>query len=186
MARKEPVQPDGAAPEVDAAAEEQAPSSAPAAEGDVPAELEDARAKADDYLEQWRRTAADFSNFKRRTEQERGEMAKLFTESLVRALLPALDNFERALASVPDELKGSGWVEGVNLTEKQLRAALEKEGLQPIESIGQQFDPNLHEAVAHDISQEHEEGSVIEEYQKGYKLHDRVIRPSMVKVSRRS
>ncbi len=113
-------------------------------------------------------------------------MAKLFNEGLVKALLPVLDNFERALASVPAEMKNSGWVEGVNLTEKQLRAALEKEGLTAIEALGQKFDPNLHEAVAHDVSTEHEEDSVIEEFQRGYKLHDRVIRPSMVKVSRRS
>jgi len=93
---------------------------------------------------------------------------------------------ERALAAVPEDVKGSGWVEGVSLTEKQLRAALEREGLSAIDAVGQKFDPNLHEAVAHDISDEHEEDSVIEEFQKGYKLHDRVIRPSMVKVSRRS
>ncbi len=97
-----------------------------------------------------------------------------------------LDNFERALASVPEDLKGHSWVEGITLTEKQLRAALEREGLRAIEAVGQRFDPNLHEAVAHDVSEEHEEDSVIEEFQKGYKLHDRVIRPSMVKVSRRS
>jgi len=150
------------------------------------AELETERGKANEYLDQWRRAAADLANFKRRTEQERTEMAKLFNESLVKAILPALDNFERALATVPEDLKGNGWIEGVALTEKQLRAALEKEGLQAIDALGQKFDPNLHEAVAHDISDEHEEDSVIEEFQRGYKLHDRVIRPSMVKVSRRS
>ena len=178
----EPVQlDDGGAP---------SPQPSPVATGegelDLAGDPEAAQAKADEYLEQWRRTAADFANFKRRTEQERVEMGKLFNEGLVKALLPALDNFERALASVPEELKGSGWVEGVSLTEKQLRAALEREGLSSIEALGQKFDPNLHEAVAHDISQEHEEDSVIAEFQKGYKLHDRVIRPAMVKVSRRS
>ena len=157
-----------------------------AVDGDLPAQLEAERAKANDYLEQWRRAAADFANFKRRTEQDRAEMAKLFNEGFVKALLPVLDNFERALAAIPADLKTHSWVEGVSLTEKQLRAALEKEGLSAIEALGQKFDPNLHEAVAHDISDEHEEDSVIEEYQKGYKLHDRVIRPSMVKVSRRS
>jgi molecular chaperone GrpE len=157
-----------------------------AATGDLAAELEAERAKANEYLEQWRRAAADFTNFKRRTEQERAEMAKLFVEGLVKSLLPVLDNFERALASVPEDMKGSGWVEGVSLTEKQLRAALEREGLNAIDALGQKFDPNLHEAVAHDVSDQHEDDSVIEEFQKGYKLHDRVIRPSMVKVSRRN
>jgi molecular chaperone GrpE len=153
---------------------------------DLAAQLEAERAKANEYLEQWRRAAADFANFKRRTEQDRAEMAKLFNESLVKALLPVLDNFERALAAIPDDLKSHSWVEGVSLTEKQLRDTLQKEGLRAIEAVGHKFDPNLHEAVAHDVSDEHEEDSVIEEFQKGYKLHDRVIRPSMVKVSRRS
>ena len=150
------------------------------------AEMEAEKAKSEEYLEQWRRVTADFANFKRRNEQERGELAKLFNEALVKGLLPVLDNFERALDSVPEELKGSGWLEGVTLTEKQLRGALEKEGLNAIEALGQAFDPNLHEAVAHDVSDEHDEDCVIGEFQKGYKLHDRVIRPSMVKVSRRS
>ena len=158
------------------------PPATEVAEGDIAA----AEAKANEYLEQLRRTAADFANFKRRTEQERVEMGKLFNEGLIKALLPALDNFERALGSVPEELKGSPWVEGITLTEKQLRAALEKEGLSAIEALGQKFDPNLHEAVAHEASAQHEDDSIIAEFQKGYKLHDRVIRPSMVKVSKRS
>jgi len=165
------------------------PSPAEAGEGDVLQlrdELEAEKAKANEYLEQWRRAAADFANFKRRSEQERSDMAKLFNESLVRSLLPVLDNFERALASMPEDFKSNSWSEGVGLTEKALRAALEKEGLHAIDALGQKFDPNLHEAVAHDVSDEHEEDSVIEEFQRGYRLHDRVIRPSMVKVSRRS
>ncbi len=150
------------------------------------AELEAEKSKAADYLSQWQRTAADFSNFKRRNEQERAEMAKLFNASLVGSLLPVLDNFERALASIPGDLGPHPWVEGISLTEKQLRAALEKEGLSTIQAHGQKFDPNLHEAVANEPSDDYEDDTVIEEFQKGYKLHDRVIRPSMVKVSRRS
>jgi len=149
-------------------------------------ELETERGKAAEYLSQWQRTAADFSNFKRRNEQERSEMAKLFNASLVSQLLPVLDNFERALGLIPTDLATHAWVEGITLTEKQLRAALEKEGLSTIQAQGQKFDPNLHEAVANEQSDEHEDDTVIEEFQKGYKLHDRVIRPSMVKVSRRS
>lgn len=182
--------PEPQAPETEVVEEQAAPAE-PEAEGPhltspAPVGEEQDAAKAEEYLEQWRRTAADFANFKRRTEQERAEMGRLFNESLVKALLPALDNFERALASVPEDIKNSGWVEGVSLTEKQLRAALEKEGLSAIEAVGQKFDPNLHEAVAHEPSQDHEDDCVIAEFQKGYKLHDRVIRPSMVKVSRRN
>ena len=172
----------------------QSPSPAAAGEGqdegstpeDLQTLLDEEKAKSADYLEQWRRAAADFANYKRRAEQERTEMAKLFNESLMKSLLPVLDNFERALGSMPDDLKGNSWAEGVALTEKALRAALEREGLAQIDALGQKFDPNLHEAVAHDISDEHDEDSVIEEFQKGYKLGDRVIRPSMVKVSRKS
>jgi molecular chaperone GrpE len=198
--REEPVEGPAATYEKAPRPEAQEPAAEVAEESMAPAGGEDsvhpsplpegegagAAAKAEEYLEQWRRTAADFANFKRRTEQERAEMGRLFNESLVKALLPALDNFERALASVPEDIKNSGWVEGVSLTEKQLRAALEKEGLSAIEAVGQKFDPNLHEAVAHEPSQDHEDDCVIAEFQKGYKLHDRVIRPSMVKVSRRS
>ncbi|MHB8618996.1 MAG: nucleotide exchange factor GrpE [Chloroflexota bacterium] len=150
------------------------------------AELDAERAKSTEYLAQWQRTAADFSNYKRRGEQERAELAKLFNVSLVTNILPVLDNFERALASVPEQIKDESWVSGVSLTEKQLRAALEKEGLRAIEAMGQKFNPNLHEAVANEPSDEHEDDTVIGEFQKGYKLHDRVIRPSIVKVSKRS
>lgn len=183
--RTEPAQDSGTTAPQASGADQEAPAS-PAEELErLRGELDSERAKAADYLNQWQRAAADFSNFRRRTEQERSEMARLFNEGLVKQLLPVLDNFERALAAAPPEVRDSAWLEGVSLTEKQLRAALEKEGLRAIEAMGQPFDPNLHEAVAHGVSDD-EEDRVIEEYQKGYKLHDRVIRPSMVKVSRRS
>ena len=191
----EDVRPENEAPEVSGpkeAAAEAAGEPMPASDGaatDVAhliAQVDAERATAAEYLAQWQRTAADFSNFKRRNEQERAEMAKLFNASLVGQLLPVLDNFERALAAVPPDLADHAWIAGITLTEKQLRSALEKEGLSAIDAQGQPFDPTLHEAVAHEVSADHEDDTVIEEFQKGYKLHDRVLRPAMVKVSKRS
>ncbi|MGH2366419.1 MAG: nucleotide exchange factor GrpE [Chloroflexota bacterium] len=193
----EDVRPQRETPEVESAAETaaeaaEAAAPMPANEGAetelarLAAQVEAERATAAEYLAQWQRTAADFSNFKRRNEQERAEMARLFNASLVGQLLPVLDNFERALAAVPPEMADHAWIAGIGLTEKQLRSALEKEGLSTIAAQGQPFDPTLHEAVAHEVSADHEDDTVIEEFQKGYKLHDRVLRPAMVKVSKRS
>ena len=95
-----------------------------------------------------------------------------------------LDAYDRALATVPEELKGSSWVEGMWLIERKLRQILEAEGLSSIDSLGQPFDPYLHEAVAH-IESDAPEGTVINEHQKAYRLHDRVIRPAMVTVAKK-
>jgi molecular chaperone GrpE len=93
-----------------------------------------------------------------------------------------VDDFDRALASVPAEAQGA-WIEGVKLTERKLRSVLESEGVTPIEATGQPFDPNVHEAVAHEQTTEHPDNTVIGEVQRGYRLHDRVLRPSLVRVA---
>jgi len=146
-------------------------------------DLEDARRRADENLRSWQRAAADFSNYKRRVQDERGEMAQLSKTILIGKLLTVLDDFDRALASVPAELAGLGWVEGIGLVERKLRAVLDSEGLTPIEALGSQFDPNLHEAVLHEETADHADNEVIGELQRGYRLGDRVIRPTLVKVA---
>lgn len=143
--------------------------------------LDDEKAKAEDYLANWQRTQADFVNFKRRTEQERGEVVKLANATLVLNLLPIVDDLERALENVSEKLAGMTWVEGIELIYRKFMAILEASGLSEIKAVGEIFDPNLHEAV---LEVEGEEGKVIEAIQKGYKLHDRVLRPTMVKVGR--
>ena len=135
--------------------------------------------KAESYLANWQRAQADFINYKRRSEQEKGEISKFANTLLVLNLLPILDDLERAFTSIPPRLDKLSWVDGIRIIERKLRAILEAQGLSQIKALGEPFDPNLHEAAMHGKGKE---GIVMEELQKGYKLHDRVIRPAMVVV----
>lgn len=153
-------------------------------EDEEPAAVAGEQAKADRYLANWQRAEADLVNFRRRTEQERAELIKFANAALIGKIVPILDDFERAIAAVPEEELSSGWVEGIGLIERKLRSVLEQEGVTPIRALGREFDPHVHEAVM----REDGEGNldvVVEEFQKGYRLHDRVIRPAMVKVGKR-
>ena len=141
--------------------------------------LAEEKEKAEGYLANWQRTQADFINYKRRNEQEREEFNKFASTGLVLSLLPILDDLERALASLPPKSAKLTWVDGIRLIERKFRVSLETQGLTPIKALGEPFDPNLHEAVRQDKGKE---GIVISELQKGYKFHDRVIRPTMVVV----
>ena len=145
-------------------------------------ELADARARGEEHLYNWQRSAADFANFKRRTDEERALAGQFSTALLISKLLAVLDDFDRALESVPPEADDP-WIDGVKLVERKLRGVLESEGVTPIEAVGQPFDPNLHEAVAHEDTADHPDNDVIGEVQRGYRLHDRVIRPSLVRVA---
>jgi molecular chaperone GrpE len=149
----------------------------------VKKELEEAREQAEKYLANWQRAEADFVNYKRRSEQERAEMASYANASLIKDLLPVLDDFERALDNASDDFDGPAWVEGIRLIYRKMKAVLEDKGLSEIEAEGGAFDPNIHQAV---MCVEGEEGKVCEEIQKGYMLRDRLLRPSMVKVGRES
>ena len=141
--------------------------------------LAEAKAKAEANLAGWQRAQADFINYKRRCEQERDEARKLANSALVLSLLPVLDDFERAFASIPTELAEHEWVNGIKLIERKLRSALEAHGLAEIKALGEPFDTDLHEAVMHVSGKEN---TVVQEMQKGYKLYDKVIRPSKVAV----
>jgi molecular chaperone GrpE len=131
-----------------------------------------------------KRMTADFANFRKRNEAERVEFAKFAKADLIARLLDVLDGYDRALATVPEEMKGQPWVEGMWLVERKLRKVLESEGLEPIDSLATPFDPYLHQAVAY-IDSDEPEGTVIEEHQKAYRLHDRVIRPALVTVAKK-
>jgi len=144
--------------------------------------LAEEKEKAEKYLANWQRTQADFVNFKRRTEQERAEINNFANSTLILNLLPALDDLERALEHVNEDIEGSAWVDGIKLIYKKLKTTLEAQGLEEIEAEGKDFDPNIHEAV---MCVEGEDGKVIGVMQKGYKYRDRVIRPSQVKVGKR-
>ena len=105
--------------------------------------------KAEELTNDLKRMAADFANYRKRNEAERTEFAKFAKADLIAKLLDVLDGYDRALATIPDDLRGTAWVEGMWLIERKLRAILEAEGLSPVESLGQPFDPYLHEAVAY-------------------------------------
>jgi len=141
--------------------------------------LAEAKAKAEANLAGWQRAQADYTNYKRRAEQEKEEISQFANSILILNLLPVLDDWERALASIPEDQADLGWVEGVRLIERKLRGTLEALGLSPIEALGQPFDPNLHEAA---MQGKGEEGIVVGELRKGYKFRDRVIRPTKVVV----
>lgn len=147
------------------------------------AELTQAKAKADEHYDHLLRLQADFDNFRKRTQKEKTEIIKYASERIVGELLPVLDNFERAVSAAQVNPDFSSFSQGVEMILRQLQTALSKEGLKAIEAIGQPFDPNLHDAVLRVESEEHPENTVVDELQKGYYLKEKVIRPSMVKVS---
>jgi len=143
--------------------------------------LAEEKEKAEKYLANWQRSQADFDNYKKRREQEIGEVIEFVNSALIFNLLPIMDDLERALASVPAELEESNWTEGIKLIYNKFRTTLEAQGLTEIEARGEPFDPRLHEAV---MQQDGKEGMVIEELQKGYKFKEKVIRPSLVTVGK--
>ena len=147
--------------------------------------LEQERAKAAEYLDSWKRAAADFSNYRKRAEKDSGEFTKFANSMLIMRLLPVVDDFERALNTLPENLRGLTWIDGIMLISRKLHAHLEAEGVKTIEAQGKAFDPNIHEAVIQEESDKHDEGIVISELQKGYKLHDKILRPTLVKVAKK-
>jgi molecular chaperone GrpE len=144
---------------------------------DLEKALAETKKLAEDYLDSWKRTQADFINYKRRMEQERLETGKYANTQLILSILPILDDFDRALKSISPRIEKSDWAAGVKLIIRKLSTTLESQGLTPIQALGQPFDPNLHEAVMHGKG---EEGIVIQDLRTGYKLYDKVIRPSNV------
>jgi molecular chaperone GrpE len=156
----------------------------PGAVADVEPETPATQAKVEELTNDLKRMTADFSNYRKRNESERNEFAKFAKADLIARLLDVLDGYDRALATVPEDLKGQPWVEGMWLVERKLRSILDAEGLEPIDSLGKPFDPYLHQAVAY-VESDKPEGTVIEEHQKAYRLHDRVIRPALVTVAKK-
>jgi len=141
-------------------------------------ELEATRRERDQYLDALRRLKAEFENSRKRQERERSRILSLASERLVQELLPVLDNLDRAL-EVGGDIR-----EGVQATRDQLAEVLGEEGLLPVASDGQPFDPNVHEAVMGQFSEEHEEGTIIQTFQRGYVLNGKPIRPAKVVVAK--
>jgi molecular chaperone GrpE len=146
-----------------------------------PDPLEELRRERDALQDRMLRTAADFDNYRKRMDRERRDLAEQTAGEAIKDLLPIIDNLERALqaAAEDDPLR-----KGVELIHKQMLEMLRKRGVTPIEALGADFDPNVHEAVTHEESDQHREGEVMEELQRGYKVGERLLRPAMVKVAK--
>jgi molecular chaperone GrpE len=175
--------------DVEATVETQDVNAANQAQADGVSEVDELKARiaelekeAAEYKDQWLRAAADYKNFKRRTDQERADLIRGASAGLVLKLLPVLDDLERAMSSVTPEVANSSWYGGFKLIPQKLQTVLESEGVAPIQAVGQDFDPNFHEAVIYEAAGAGQENKVVAELQKGYTLRDRVLRPTMVKV----
>lgn len=129
-----------------------------------------------------KRQLAEFENFRNRTEKEKQTMFEIGAKSVIEKILPVIDNFERGLATVPEDQQGDAFVEGMNKIYRQMMTELENIGVKPIEAVGCEFDPNLHNAVMQVENEELETGTVAQELQKGYTYRDTVVRHSMVSV----
>lgn len=154
-----------------------------AEEADAEKAEADAKAAEEQESERYMRLMAEFQNFKRRAAREKSDIHAYANEKIIGELLPVLDNFERALQTESGDLES--YSKGMELIFTQLKTALEHAGLEEIKALGEEFDPNVHNAVMTEDSEEHEDGRISKVLQKGYKLNDKVIRPSMVAVVRK-
>jgi molecular chaperone GrpE len=140
-------------------------------------------AEVADYKDRWLRSQAEFANARKRMEKQRIDTYANATVDVLRKMLPVMDDFDRAMEALPPEMQEDSWSEGITLVYKKLQMMLEGFNVIPIDSVGIQFDPNLHEAISQEASDEYESGVVMKELQRGYLLGERVIRPSMVIVA---
>jgi len=167
---------------------DEANASAPVVDADLDAileKLEIAERERDDYKDQLLRTMADFQNFRKRMQDEQRQIRLLANERLIIDLLPVLDNFERAIAGAEKSASPESILEGVRAIDRQFRSVLDSQKVQKVDSVGLPFDPEHHDALALVESTEHEEGTVLEEVESGYRIGDRVIRPARVRVSKK-
>ena len=142
--------------------------------------------KKDEQIEELndklKRQMAEFDNFRKRTEKEKTQMYDMGAKSIIEKILPVIDNFERGLAAVPEEQREDAFVVGMDKVYRQMLTELDASGVKPIEAVGQEFDPNFHNAVMQVESEEYDSGVVAQELQKGYMYKDSVVRHSMVAV----
>jgi len=147
-------------------------------------QLAEEKNKADEYLDNWRRVAAEFQNFKRRAEKDKADYAQYANQRLLKRMLDVLDSLDAGIKAISEHDKHKPWVEGMRAVERQLLQIFEQEGVTPIELADKAFDPNFHEAMFYEPSPGAQDGQILQELQRGYMLHDRVLRPSRVKVAK--
>ena len=145
--------------------------------------LAEATQKAQNYHDGWQRERADFSNYKKRAERDLLTMRFNAKVDTLKALLPILDDFERAMDNLPEELAEQPWLDGIRAIQRKLQKSLEDEGIQTLDPVGEPFDPTLHEAIGQDSDTDMESGHVSATLQKGYVVGDRVLRPALVRVA---
>lgn len=178
---QEVVQPENATPEVEDAAAEAGQETAGADEENQ--ELIRLQAELQDAQERILRAQADFDNFRRRTRQDKEDLAKYASSKVITGILPVMDNFERAIAVSKEAQDFDSLFKGVEMIFRQMEQVLEQEDVTAMDTVGQPFNPEFHQAIMQVDSDEHEEGIIVEEVMKGYVLKDKVLRPAMVKVS---
>jgi molecular chaperone GrpE len=147
-------------------------------------QLAQAQAQAAEYLDNWRRATADLSNARKRMQRELEEYRAAAGERVIEKLLPVADDVHRAFENVPAEQADSDWVNGFRMIQRKLDQLLESEGVSVIPTAGQSFDPALHFAVSHEEAEGYDEGQIIAEVAQGYRLNDKVLRASMVRVAK--
>jgi len=147
-------------------------------------EIQDLRTKADEYLDGWQRSRAEFANYKKRMERDQALAYQSAAASIFKRFLEVLDDLDRALVNRPLQGEGAAWAEGIDLVYRKFYAILEAEGVNVMEAEGEFFDPNLHEAITQEDSDEHESGQVIAVVKNGYMIGDKVLRPALVRVAR--
>lgn len=169
--------------EADAEANEAADAADENSAEGASAEAEEWRRQLEEQQQRLLRLQADYDNFRRRTRQEKEELYKYAASDLLENLLPVIDNFDRALASAQGGNDYDALLKGIDMIYRQFKQILEQAGLSAMDAVGQPFNPEYHEAVMQVEDEDHEEGIVLEEMQKGYMFKDKVLRPAMVKVS---
>ena len=152
--------------------------------GKTKKELEEIKEQAAEYLDGWQRTQAEFSNYKKRQEAERMQMMVLAGAAVLGKLLPVVDDFTRAMDTLPENSDQETWFEGIKMIQHKLESVIESEGVKPVEIEGQTFDPRYHEAVTYEEVEGYEDGQIIGEVQRGYVLGERVLRPALVRVAK--
>ena len=145
--------------------------------------LDEMTAKAEEYLDGWQRARAEFANYKKRVLKESTEIRQVARGDVIKIYLDILDDLERALDEKPIQGEGKTWSEGIELIVQKLHNRLEAEGIKPMNPLGEEFDPNIHEALMKAESDEYESGQIIEVMQEGYWIGDKVLRPALVRVA---
>lgn len=150
---------------------------------ELKSQLKETAKKADENLDGWQRSIAEFANFKKRMERDRLQNQIDSSSSIIKKVLPVLDDLDRALSNSPVDDNGAEWAKGIALVQRKLVTILENENVKPIDAENAIFNPNIHEAIAMEESETHESGQIIEVLQQGYMIGERVLRPTLVRVA---